>query len=175
MPRFLDFELDDQQRSLFQAWMCSNPPDSLPEASEATLAHIRSLRGGTAVFDASMTLVCSAASEMPFAFDNNNTANLIFSGEPTCYFVNICQATATVAGAYASAADDRLVPLYSEGEPESAFIETERVIAFRPIAPELRRALQSANLRLTPDALRVAARARGRRLRFEEDPETQSE
>jgi len=174
VPRFLDFDLDDQQRSLFQAWMCSNPPDSLPEAREAALTHSGPLRGRAAgVFDASMTLVCSAASETPFAFDS--TANLIFGGEPTHYFVGISHATATVAGAYASAADDRPVPLYSEGEPESAFIENDRVIAFRPIVPELRRAFQSANLRLTPDALRFVARARGRRLRFEEDPETQSE
>jgi hypothetical protein len=151
--------------------MFSHPSGSSPVARGA--AYLGHLHEGAVTIVTGVNLICTSGSETPVTIDS--TANLIFGVEQNCLVDFFGQATATVACAYTSAFGDRPVPLYSEGEPESAFIENDRVIAFRPIAPELRRALQSADLRLTPDDLQFVARARGRRLRFEEDPETQSE
>ena len=174
MPRFLDFELDEQQKSsLLQAWMFSHPPVSSPEAHETVQSRTGHLRGNTVQFVSSVDVVCTTGSETPVTIEN--TANLIFGGVLNYFIESYGPATANVTGAFVCPDDIRPVTLLSEPESEVGFIENERVIAFRPIAPELRRALQSANLRLTPDALRIAAKARGRRLRFEEEPETQSE
>lgn len=116
-------------------------------------------------------MVCSAGT-----FAIYDIANLVFAGEPTCNFLNVCGlATATGVPPYQCAGGDTPVLPFSEAETESASIEDDRVIPFRPIGPESRRALHSANVRLSSDAVRFVERARGRRLRFEEDPELQSE
>ncbi len=160
MPRFLDFELDEQQRSsLLQAWMCSRPSDSSQVPHGAAQSHSSHLPGRNVVFVTSINLICSSGSEAPVAIDS--AANLIFGGEPNFLLDFYGQATAK--------------SLLTAPEAESAFIENERVITFRPALPDARRAHQLTNLSLSPDAARFAARARGRRLRPEEDPELQSE
>jgi len=171
VPRFLDFELDEQQRlSLLQAWMCSHPSDSSPVAEEAAQSRSGNLLGGT--FFTCVNLICTTGSETPVTFDN--TANPIFSGE-TNYIVDFFgQATANVSSGFVCPDDVRPLALLSEPEAESGFIENERVITFRP-SPPVRRPHQLTNLSLSPDAARFAASARGRRLRVEEDPELQSE
>ncbi len=174
MPRFLDFELDEQQRSsLLQAWMCSRPSDSSQVPHGAAQSHSSHLPGRNVVFVTSINLICSSGSEAPVAIDS--AANLIFGGEPNYLLDFYGQATANVAGAFVCPDNVRPVSLLTAPEAESAFIENERVITFRPALPDARRAHQLTNLSLSPDAARFAARARGRRLRPEEDPELQSE
>jgi len=174
VPRFLDFELDEQQRSsLLQAWMYSYPSDSSPAAHGAARLHSSHLHGGSAGFVASVNLICTSGSETPVAVDD--TVNLIFGSEQNYLMVYYGQATANVTSAFVCPDDVRPVPFLSQPEAESAFIENERVISFRPNSPDVRRAHQMTNLSLSPDAARFAARARGRRLRVEEDSELQSE
>ena len=171
MPRFLDFELDEQKReSLLQAWMCSHSPSFVEhEATQSRSAHLQ----GHA-FVTSVSLICTSDSETPVALES--TANLVFGGIQT-YHMDFCgQTTASVAGALVYPDDVRPLPVLSEAETESAIIENERVITFRPSPPDVRRPHQLTNLSLSPDAVRFAANARGRRrLRLEEDPELQSE
>lgn len=171
VPKFLDLDLDEQQqRFLLQAWMYSEPPALLSEPNDAALAPLRhSYRRVEEYNPSALTVECSAGTQTQFAIPN--LVNDISSGGwvfPDFYG----QATATAGPVCLS---DTPVPLLSDEEPESAFIEDERVIAFRPIRPELHRTFHLANVRLSPDAIRFVATARGRRLRFEEDPETQSE
>jgi hypothetical protein len=163
VPKFLDLDLDDRQGSLLQAWMCSHPSRSLPEVPPA-LAHC-----GTDVI-----MVCSAGSQTPITIDD--PANLLLCAEPPRHFIYLWgQATATVVPSYPLESNRTSVPPNSDEEVESASIENERIIAFRPVAPEVRQALYSSNVRLSPDAIRFVERAQGRRFRLEEDPELQSE
>lgn len=174
MPRFLDFELDEQQRSsLFQAWVCSHPLDSSPVAHGAAQSHLGRWHEGAVTFVTSVNLICTSGSETPVTIDS--TANLIFGVEQNYLVDFFGQATANVTGAFVCPDDVRPVAPLSEPEAESAFIENERVITFRPSPPNVRRPHQLTNLSLSPDAARFAASARGRRLRVEEDPELQSE
>jgi len=173
VPKFLDLDLDDQQqRFLLQAWMYSEPPASLSEPNDAALAHSRHSYRRVVEYDPSARMVVySVGTQTEFAIPN--VANDISSG--AWVFLDFYgQATATAAPAPVSLSDTP-APLLSDEEPESASIENERVITFRPIHPSIRRAIHPANVRLSPDAIRFVAQARGRRLRFEEEPETQSE
>ena len=171
MPRFLDLDLDDQQqRFLLQAWMYSEPALS-SEPDYPALAHLRHSYQCDVEYETSeLTVLDSASTQIQFTIPNlviDTTSSGVWD------FLDFCgQATATAAPFFPS---DTPAPLLSDEEPESAFIETERVITFRPIHPSIRRAIHPANVRLSPDAIRFVAQARGRRLRFEEDPETQSE
>lgn len=179
MPTFLDLDLDDQQRRLLQAWMCSEPPASPSELNEPARAHLRHWYGRAAKYDErALTVVCTGGNETQFAFQNVFTTtfsdgyNFLYLREPATSI-----ATAAVGAVYSGECTelDTRVSLLSGVEPESASVENERVIAFRPIRPELLQAVHSASVRLSPDAVRFVAGARGRRLRFEEEPETQSE
>ncbi len=174
MPRFLDFELNEQEKSsLLQAWMCSHHPEPSPVEDEA--AHSRSghLYACSAEFFTCVDVICTTGSETPVPFDN--AVNLIFGGETNYVMDFYGQATANVSSGFMCPDDIRPLPLLSESAAESAFIENERVITFRPSPPDVRRPHQLTNLSLSPDAVRFAAKARGRRLRLEEDPELQSE
>lgn len=171
MPKFLDLNLDDQQqRFLLQSWMYSEPPALLSEPNDAALAHLRHSYERVVECDPSaLTVVCSAGTQIQFAIPN--LVNDISSGGwAFTDFYGL--ATAIAAPVCVS---DTPAPLLSDEEPESASIENERVITFRPSQQDIRLAIHSANVRLSPDAIRFVAKARGRRLRFEEDPETQSE
>lgn len=171
VPRFLDLDLDDQQHRLLQAWMYSEPSALLSEPNDAALAHLRHSYRRVAEYDQSaQTVVYSAGIQTQFIIPDL-VVNDISGGEWVSmdfYY----QATATAAPVCQT---DTPVPLLSDEEPESASIETERVITFRTIHPSTRRAIHPANVRLSPDAIRFVAQARGRQLQFEEEPETQSE
>jgi hypothetical protein len=169
VPRFLDFELDEQEKSsLLQAWMCSDHPDSSPVEHQAARS------GSGHLYSCLVGFSCVATNiETPVAIEN--VANLTFGGVLNYYQEFYGLATANVTGAFVCPDDIRPVTLLSEPEAESGFIENERVITFRPSPPDVRRPHQLTNLSLSPDAVRFAANARGRRLRMEEDPELQSE
>ena len=179
MPTFLDLDLDDQRSRLLQAWMCSEPPATQSELNQPAGAHLHHLYRRAAEYDErALTVVCTGGTEMQFALQNVFTPTFS-AGYEFVYFRGYATSipTAAVAAVYSAECTelDTRVSLLSDVEPESASVESERVIAFRPIRPELRQAIHSANVRLSPDAIRFVARARGRRLRFEEEPETQSE
>ena len=172
MPRFLDFEVDEQQKSsLLLAWMCSHRPSLVED--EATQSRSGHLQGHAVRFVTSVNLICTSGSETPAAIES--TANLVFGGVQSYRMDFYGQAAASVTGVFVYPDDVRPLPLLSEPEAESGFIENERVITFRPSPPDVRRPHQLTNLSLSPDAARFAASARGRRLRVEEDPELQSE
>jgi hypothetical protein len=156
VPRFLDFELDEQKRaSLLQACMCSHRQSFADdEAGQSRSTH---LQGHP--FTTSVSLTCTSGSETPVTIESTN---LIFGGVQTYFFD---QATASVTSALLYPDDVRPLPILSEPEAESGFIENERVITFRKSSPDFRRPHQLTNLSISPEAARFAASARGRRLR----------
>jgi hypothetical protein len=171
VPRFLDLDLDDQQqRFLLQAWMYSEAPALLSEPNDAALAHLRhSYRHVVEYETNALTVVSCAGTQIQFAIPDlviNTSSNV-------CDFLDFCgQATATADPIFPSHAP---APFLPDKEPESASIETERVIAFRSIRPEAREALHPSNVRLSPQAASFVAKARSRQFRFEENDEQQSE
>jgi hypothetical protein len=171
-PRFLDLDLDDQQqRYLLQAWMYSEAPALSSKPDEPALTHLRHLYQCEVEYETSaLTVVGSATTQIQFTIPNL-VIETTTSGEwDLPYFCG--QATAIAAPIFPS---DTPAPLLSDEEPESAYIENERVITFRPVHPSIRQAIHPASLRLSTEATRFIAQARGRRLRLEEDPELQSE
>jgi hypothetical protein len=171
VPRFLDLDLDDQQeRFLLQAWMYSEPAASLHEADDVNIAHSQVSYGGVVQYDPNALLgTCSASNQMQFIIPD--LAIDISGGIWDCQFCGQATATATAIPVVLS---DPPAALPAE-EPESASIETERVIAFRSIRPEARHALHRSNVRLSPQAVSFVAKTRSRQLRFEESDEQQSE
>ena len=168
VPRFLDLDLDDQhQRFLLQAWMYSEPEASISEPTEVR----GSYRSALEYDPNALTVVYSAGTQTEFEIPN--LANDICSG--WCQFYSFCgEAMATAAPVPVYSDPEEPTSLIVEVEPEAASIE-DGVVAFRTIPARVREAVHSGGVRLSADATQFLARARGRRIHFEDDPERQSE
>jgi len=168
VPKFLDLDLEDQQqRRLLQAWMYPDNPARLSEPTATAPAHLRrSYRAVEEYEQGALTLVCSAGTQTQFS-----VPNLVNETSAGNWVVLEISVPATATGVPVC-----LRPPIASEEPESSFVEQERIIAFRPMPARVLGAMHSRTVRLSPDAAQFVATARGRHLRFEEqEPAPESE
>ena len=177
MPTFLDLDLDDRRRFLFEAWMFSESPTPAPEASRAAHGYLRVAHHGVAEYQwDTLTVDCSGGTETQVTIPT--FANYFWDAEQTSSVIYTCVGDAMpIAGTfYEAGAASNLQQSSLAEEPESGFVESERIIAFRALETSARPASQPAgNTRLSHQAVEFVSRARGRRLQIEEEPERQSE
>lgn len=172
VPKFLDLDLDEREGRLLQAWMYpDHPVASSEDETPPTIVWHPDISVQAYQPTGLMSSYC-AISQTEFTVQDfgidispGGYAFLVPYGEAIAIPARVCvneQAEVTSAAHVAA-------------EPESASVEDERVITFRAVPPRVQEAIRSGSVRPLFNATEFAARARGRRLHFEEDPEQQSE